>query len=155
MYADATLQPCLADMPPAQRKRFGVNVAAGDGKRRVRTEGLPCLAPQGLHPRPVHKGIAFAGKGAREARRAGRGLEGRLNEQRARAAAGIVERHAGPPGAEVHQGGGQRFPQGSLAVPGAVAAPVERLAAHVQRDARAVVDHRHADGKARARLRKA
>lgn len=40
VYADATLQPCLADMPSAQRKRFGVNVAAGDGKRRVRTEGL-------------------------------------------------------------------------------------------------------------------
>lgn len=31
VYADATLQPCLADMPSAQRKRFGVNVAAGDG----------------------------------------------------------------------------------------------------------------------------
>ena len=43
-----------------------------------------------VYKRQVHEGVAFAGEGARKARGAVHGLKGRLDEQRARAAAGVI-----------------------------------------------------------------
>ena len=46
---------------------------------------------------------------------------------------------SGPPGGKIHQRSGQCLPQGRFAVPGAVAAAVQRVAAGVQRHAHLVL----------------
>ena len=74
------------------------------------------------------------GKGPCQPRRAVRRFPRRFDQDGARPAAGVVKRHAALPWAQVHQGRGQRLPQGSLAVPGPVAPPGQRVAGCVQKD---------------------
>ncbi len=54
--------------------------------------------------------------------------------------------HTRPPGGQLHQGGGQGFPQRSLAVPGAVATAVQRIAGGIQGDAGHIVVQAYING---------
>ncbi len=101
----------------------------------------------------VHAGPFFHIEGAGQPAGAVRGGIGSLNQQRARAAAGIVQWLAHAPGGQPDQRGGGRFAQGGLAVPGAVAAAVERIAAQIQRQPGDIAMQGNVHGIARAGLR--
>src|SRR5699024_9531396 len=99
-----------------------------------------------------YAGPFLHGEGARKAGRAVQGDERRFDEDRARAAAGIVEPLPRVPAALQNQRRRQRLAQGRFAVPRAVAALGERFARGVDADRDQIAADADVDLKERARL---
>ena len=133
---DAPGKACLLNVAAGQLQRLRVDVRAGDvyGARLARLEQLARLVPRLAHGFLGHEAPALAGELAHQTRRAVQGDEGGLDQQRAGAAAGVVQGQRASPGGEQRQRGGQRLAQGGFAVPGAIAAAGERLTGGIQRD---------------------
>ena len=94
------------------------------------------------------------GKGAAEPGREMTLTKGSLDQKRARAAAGIIERHAGTPGAELHKGGSQRLPQGRFTVPRPVSPAGKGGARSIQQDPNQIGMNRNMNRELRAIFRK-
>ena len=93
-----------------------------------------------------HIAPGLDGKLAGQTGRAVRHAHGGFDHQRACAAHGVVQGHAGPPRAERDQRGGEGFAQRRFAVPRAVTAAVERRAAGIERELGDVAVQRDVDG---------
>ena len=125
-------------MPPRQFERFGVFVRSGNAEnvvgqhvRLARLADLMALLRR-------ENGKLLHGERAGQPRRAVLLPERSFNQQRAGAAAGVVQAHSRPPWGQLHQRRSERFAQGRFAVPGAVSTAVEGFAGGVKGDAHAV-----------------
>ena len=130
----ALVDPCQPGVGPGQLDGGRVDVIAETLKGRVLPDlGQGLLALGGPDLRR-HKAVPLGGKAALQAGGHVQGLLGRLDDQGAAAAEGVLHHTVPAHPAQVGDGGGQGLPQRGLHGVAAVAPLVQALAAGVQHD---------------------